>query len=215
MENQGKPSTSKPGLTLEQVKDNIRRNRLNSSSNSQTELKSSPKEDSPHDAPPPVHEESDHPSGVNDKMDSMAENNKEINKTELNKPPVGDDNINTDRDSPDQDNRTSPKLLQEVVTHHSPPHLHKLHSNITESDSKTNTDDYELSLDHIKSMVAKLDDESDDEANHHNETPASTYNQVMDPSIVYAKKAEPGKTIDGLQDWIYRDPQGEIQGMHK
>merc|ERR1712048_635652 len=33
-----------------------------------------------------------------------------------------------------------------------------------------------------------------------------------DPSIVYAKKAEPGKSFNGLQDWIYRDPQSEIQG---
>ena len=36
---------------------------------------------------------------------------------------------------------------------------------------------------------------------------------IGDPSIVCAKKAEPGVLIKGMQDWIYRDPQGEIQGM--
>ena len=36
---------------------------------------------------------------------------------------------------------------------------------------------------------------------------------IADPSIVCAKKAEPGVLIKGMQDWIYRDPQGEIQGM--
>ena len=35
---------------------------------------------------------------------------------------------------------------------------------------------------------------------------------IADPSIVCAKKAEPGVLIKGMQDWIYRDPQGEIQG---
>lgn len=35
---------------------------------------------------------------------------------------------------------------------------------------------------------------------------------IADPSIVCAKKAEPGVGIKGMQDWIYRDQQGEIQG---
>ena len=35
---------------------------------------------------------------------------------------------------------------------------------------------------------------------------------VLDPSIIFAKKAEPGGLIKGMQAWIYRDPQGEIQG---
>ena len=34
-----------------------------------------------------------------------------------------------------------------------------------------------------------------------------------DPSIVFVKKSETGKPpMAGLQDWIYRDPQAEIQG---
>lgn len=36
---------------------------------------------------------------------------------------------------------------------------------------------------------------------------------MIDPSILFAKKAEPGGLIKELLDWIYRDPQGEIQGL--
>lgn len=80
-------------------------------------------------------------------------------------------------------------------------------------------EDLEFSLDHITSMVAKLGDESDEdeltqrERSSGHQQPSEHAAQPMDPSILYAKKAEPGKNISTLQDWIYRDPQGEIQGI--
>ena len=78
-------------------------------------------------------------------------------------------------------------------------------------------DDDELNIEHITSMVEKLGDDSDEEellSHHQSRQPhVSEPSTTLDPSIVFAKKAEPGKNINGLQDWIYRDPQGEIQGI--
>lgn len=76
-------------------------------------------------------------------------------------------------------------------------------------------EDFEFSLEHITSMVANLGDESDeDELTQRERLPERQISAPpIDPSILYAKKAEPGKNISGLQDWIYRDPQGEIQGI--
>ena len=78
-------------------------------------------------------------------------------------------------------------------------------------------EDEELNIDHITSMVDRLGEDSDDDdmIRQHQQRAMRKNEQEsnLDPSIVFAKKAEPGKRIDGLQDWIYRDPQGEIQGM--
>ena len=84
-----------------------------------------------------------------------------------------------------------------------------------------NEDDDELNIEHITSMVDNLGVDSDDDdllsqqqqqqlTNGGRPRPGNE--QQADPSIVFAKKAEPGKSINGLQDWIYRDPQCEIQG---
>lgn len=78
---------------------------------------------------------------------------------------------------------------------------------------KGNDEDFEFSIDHITSMVANLGDDSDEEELTMNHQPVTSTQQNIDPSILYVKKAEPGKNINGLQDWIYRDPQGEIQGL--
>ena len=90
---------------------------------------------------------------------------------------------------------------------------------------KTNDDEFEFSIDHITSMVANLGDESDEEELARHEAlsqhqklkasmPPTSSQQNLDPSILFVKKSEPGKNINGLQDWIYRDPQGEIQGSY-
>ena len=87
-----------------------------------------------------------------------------------------------------------------------------------------NEDDFDINLDHMKSLVAKLDLEDDDDPIMPNQQPQASISTptshvssphqapVSDPSILFAKKAEPGQTIAGLHDWIYRDPQGEVQG---
>ena len=81
-------------------------------------------------------------------------------------------------------------------------------------DPVTQDADFEFSLDHIKDMVENLDYESEEEDKSYQDN-FKTHSAVNDPSIVYAKKAEPGKAINGMQDWIYRDPQGEVQGLTK
>ncbi|XP_065061462.1 GRB10-interacting GYF protein 2-like isoform X2 [Rhopilema esculentum] len=69
--------------------------------------------------------------------------------------------------------------------------------------------------DDIKNLIDKLDDEIDN-INPTNQMapqqPDTNDCNVLDPSIIFAKKAEPGGLIKGMQAWIYRDPQGEIQG---
>jgi len=76
-------------------------------------------------------------------------------------------------------------------------------------------EDADHNIDHIKNLIEKLDDEID---NIYPTNQLSGPDQevddcnITDPSIVCAKKAEPGVLIKGMQDWIYRDPQGEIQG---
>lgn len=87
---------------------------------------------------------------------------------------------------------------------------------------KNNDEDFEFSIDHITSMVANLGDESDEEELSRHESLSqqksqlsvthSSSQQNIDPSILFVQKSEPGKNVNGLQDWIYRDPQGEIQG---
>ena len=70
-------------------------------------------------------------------------------------------------------------------------------------------------MDHITSMVANLggDSDEDDLARHEAiSQPSIGQNAQMDPSILFAQKAEPGKNVNSLHNWIYRDPQGEIQG---
>ena len=89
--------------------------------------------------------------------------------------------------------------------------------NVKKINKQQTEEDLEMNLDHIKSMVMKLDEDSESEEIiqqeyfHHQEPVQQS--QVMDPSIVFAKKAEPGKSFNGMQDWIYRDPQGEIRGI--
>ncbi|XP_065675512.1 GRB10-interacting GYF protein 1-like [Hydra vulgaris] len=81
-------------------------------------------------------------------------------------------------------------------------------NNSTQNSEPGNQDaDFEFSLDHIKDMVENLDSESEDDKYQDSLKNSSTVN---DPSIVFAKKAEPG--TDSTQNWIYLDPQGEIQG---
>ncbi|XP_047137848.1 GRB10-interacting GYF protein 2 isoform X1 [Hydra vulgaris] len=81
-------------------------------------------------------------------------------------------------------------------------------NNSTQNSEPGNQDaDFEFSLDHIKDMVENLDYESEDDKYQDSLKNSSTVN---DPSIVFAKKAEPG--TDSTQNWIYLDPQGEIQG---
>lgn len=89
--------------------------------------------------------------------------------------------------------------------------------NLKKINKQQTEEDLEINLDHIKSMVLKLDEDSENEEiipqkYFHHQEPIQQ-NQVMDPSIVFAKKAEPGKSFNGMQDWIYRDPQGEIRGI--
>ena len=89
--------------------------------------------------------------------------------------------------------------------------------NVKKINKQQTEEDLEMNLDHIKSMVLKLDEDSENEEIIHQEyfqhQEPVQQNQVMDPSIVFAKKAEPGKSFNGMQDWIYRDPQGEIRGI--
>eukprot|EP00794_Sanderia_malayensis_P015268 gene15268-16844_t len=87
-------------------------------------------------------------------------------------------------------------------------------------------------MDHIRNLLDKLDDEVEYLTGgsspsyqcklvqiHEEPTelqqfapPTQETEENMDPSILFAKKAEPGVSIKEMQDWIYRDPQGEIQG---
>ena len=144
------------------------------------------------------------------------------------------DTVNTDREKnkstePEQDSVEKSQIKNEnyinkTQTIDQPASMQPSQSSSSQF-SKTNDEDFEFSIDHITSMVANLaDDESDEEEWARREElnqqhaksapPPNASQQNMDPSILYVKKAEPGKNIDGLQDWIYRDPQGEIQGLY-
>jgi len=86
------------------------------------------------------------------------------------------------------------------------------------NNSKHNEEDFEFSMDHITSMVDNLGGDSDEEELARHETisqPQIGQSSQMDPSILFAQKAEPGKNVNGLHNWIYRDPQGEIQGKRR
>lgn len=111
---------------------------------------------------------------------------------------------------------SSEKVLKEMLNMNDSHHMAA--ENIVDvhisNHSSHPEDDDELNIEHITSMVEKLGDDSDEEEmlQHQRQPLGTDATASLDPSIVFAKKAEPGKTINGLQDWIYRDPQGEIQG---
>ncbi|XP_057304070.1 GRB10-interacting GYF protein 2-like isoform X3 [Hydractinia symbiolongicarpus] len=150
-------------------------------------------------------------------------NTKEKNKIKS-EPDPDKENLKVSKHSPIANNVKPPesedKLSneQEKNEKYQQPQQNNTSQNTTQmpsSEHKTIDEDYELNLDHITSMVAKLDDESDEEERVNKGVPShalASQNSSVDPSIVFAKKAEPGKSINGLHDWIYRDPQGEIQG---
>ena len=138
------------------------------------------------------------------------------------------DNVNTDKDkfkstgqNSVEKSETKNENFNNTTKTVNPPELLKTAASHS---FKANDEDFEFSLDHITSMVANLGDESDEEEwvqhkamNQQQAKPTVPRNssqQNMDPSILFVKKAEPGKNINGLQDWIYRDPQGEIQGLY-
>lgn len=148
---------------------------------------------------------------------------------------IKNETVNTDREKnkstqPEQDSVEKPEIKNEnyintTKTINQPASVQPSQSqSIQKEFSKTNDEDFEFSIDHITSMVANLGDESDEEewarqeeVNQHQSNlviPPNSSQQNMDPSILFVKKAEPGKNINGLQDWIYRDPQGEIQGLY-
>ena len=132
-----------------------------------------------------------------------------------------------ERDSVEKSQIKNENYINKTKTINQPASLQPSQSQSSSSQFfKTNDEDFEFSIDHITSMVANLaDDESDEEEWARQEElnqqhaksaapPPNASQQNMDPSILFVKKAEPGKNINGLQDWIYRDPQGEIQGLY-